>query len=74
MSYFKSTKEADQLVAYFTDIDLCFECGDRIERGVVRYDAHSDPRTLKAFFLHPACAVILGQRLISDGFPHRHSN
>jgi len=74
MSYFKSTKEADQLVAYFTDINLCFECGGRIDKGVVRYDGHSDSNTLKGIFFHPACAVLMGQRLISDGFPNRHSN
>ena len=74
MSYFKTTKEADQLVAYFTDIDLCFECGCRIEGGVVRYDGYAEPGKIKGLFLHPACAALLGQRLICDGFPKRHQN
>lgn len=74
MTYFNNTKDADQLKEYFTDIDMCFECGKKIEAGVVRYDGHSDARTLKGLFLHPACAALVGQRLISDGFAKRHSN
>ncbi|VVM39767.1 hypothetical protein PS631_00218 [Pseudomonas fluorescens] len=74
MSYFKSTQESLQLREYMTEEGLCFECGKKIEGGAVRYDGYGEPRIIKGLFFHPACAALVGQRLICDGFPNRHKN
>ena len=71
MSYFSNRSDADQLREYMTDKYLCFECGETVESGIVRYDGYSEPGRLKGLFFHPACAALMGQRLICDGFPKR---
>jgi hypothetical protein len=69
--YFKSVQEADQMNEYVTD-GCCFECGNEIAEDAVRYDGYVSSGNLRGLFLHPACAALVGQRLISDGFPRRH--
>lgn len=66
--YFKSINEADQLQEYLNDQGCCFECAHEIVDDAVRYDGYVAPERMKGVFLHPACAALVGQRLISDGF------
>lgn len=73
MSYFADVKTATTNYSSLTHIDFCFECGHSIERGVVLYDGYVEERVAKTISLHPACAALLGQRLISDGYANRRS-
>ncbi len=53
------------------DTSRCAECGDPLEGNVVRYDLYlASPNDISVWF-HPACAVVVGNRLISDGYPNR---
>lgn len=60
-------RHADPLIAE----DLCFECGKLITSASVSYDGYAMPDRLKSLYFHPACAALVGQRLICDGFPNR---
>lgn len=71
MSYHQNTKETAPSFANLTSSDVCFECGKVIPSAFVQYDGHSDAKTFKSIHLHPACAAIMGQRLIADGYPNR---
>lgn len=51
--------------------DLCFECGEQITGAAVGYDGYVMQGRLKSLYFHPACAALVGQRLICDGFPNR---
>ncbi|MFJ3486629.1 hypothetical protein ACIPL1_24970 [Pseudomonas sp. NPDC090202] len=73
MSYFSDVKSATQHYGSLTRIDFCFECGKSIEKGVVLYDGYVADRTEKTISLHPACAALLGQRLIADGYLNRRN-
>jgi hypothetical protein len=57
---------------HLTPKGLCFECGRKISSAYVRYDGHVQPGVVKSIFMHPACAAVVGQRLISDGYPNRY--
>ncbi|MDF2418462.1 hypothetical protein GWP85_13255 [Acinetobacter beijerinckii] len=53
--------------------NICFECGEEIKKGVVRYYGHYGKDSVRAIALHPSCASIVGQRLIADGYPNRNN-
>lgn len=70
MSYLNHFEYADPFES-LTPKDLCFECGKKIDSAYVRYDGYAEPGLLRSIFMHPACAAVVGQRLISDGYPNR---
>lgn len=70
--YFKSMTEADQIHENINGDGCCFGCGKEIDGDVVRYDGYATYGMIKGLFLHPACAALVGQRLVCDGFPRRH--
>lgn len=71
MAYYKDLAASIRPFAALIPEDLCFECGKPITSSGVRYDGHSGDGVLKSIFMHPNCAALVGQRLISDGFPNR---
>lgn len=71
MSYLKDVSTGLKPFSPLTTEDLCFECGELITAGAVRYDGYATPKELKCLYLHPSCAAIVGQRLITDGYPNR---
>lgn len=70
MTYFKDQDDPRPFEA-LTAEGLCFECGKQITAEAVGYDGHANPSQLKTLYFHPACAALVGQRLICDGFPSR---
>ncbi|MDF3841030.1 hypothetical protein P3W55_04830 [Pseudomonas citronellolis] len=50
---------------------VCFECGSPVAGVAVTYDGYAKGGLIKSIVLHPACAAIVGQRLICDGYPNR---
>ncbi|OTG79572.1 hypothetical protein B9T31_16925 [Acinetobacter sp. ANC 4558] len=54
------------------DENCCFGCGDEIRGAIVNYDGYTDQDRIKTLSFHPKCANAVGQRLISDGYPHRN--
>lgn len=74
MTYFADVKSATRHYESLTRTDFCFECGKSIENGVVLYDGYVGHHTAKTISLHPACAAVLGQRLIADGYLNRYKN
>jgi len=74
MTYFADVKTATPHYDSLTRIDFCFECGGSIDNGVVLYDGYVEDRSAKTISLHPACAAVLGQRLIADGYVNRYKN
>lgn len=50
---------------------VCFECGEPIAGCVIAYDGYAREGFLKSIVFHPSCATVVGQRLISDGYPNR---
>lgn len=70
MSFFKSFESPDPF-ASLAPKNLCFECGEQIEAAYVRYDGYAEPGLIKSVFMHAACAAVIGQRLITDGYPNR---
>ncbi|MNF55468.1 hypothetical protein D3C84_369310 [compost metagenome] len=71
MTFHKTLNEEALLFEPVTAADFCFECGERIIGPGVTYDGRIKPETIKSLSFHPACAALVGQRLICDGFPHR---
>ncbi|MNP49393.1 hypothetical protein D3C76_1435750 [compost metagenome] len=74
MTYFADVDDASMLYEALSKKDYCFECGKSIKKGVVMYDGYIDESTAKTISLHPACAAVLGQRLISDGYANRRNS
>nr|MBO2511374.1 hypothetical protein [Gammaproteobacteria bacterium] len=70
MSFIRNFESADPF-ASLTPKDLCVECGQKIQGGYVRYDLYSEPELIKCVFMHAACAALMGQRLIADGYLNR---
>ena len=49
-----------------------FICHEKVTGPVVYHDGSVDGHDIWVMLVfHPACANLMGQRLISDGFPHR---
>ncbi len=71
MAYHQDSKEALSPFTNLTSPDHCFECGQAMSGASVRYDGHADTETMASIHLHPACAAVMGQRLIVDGYPNR---
>ncbi|WP_223541006.1 hypothetical protein [Pseudomonas sp. BF-RE-26] len=74
MTYFSDVKAVTPHYDSLTRTDFCFECGKSIENGVVLYDGYVERHSEKTISLHPACAAVLGQRLIADGYVNRYKN
>ena len=71
MSYYKNLAGDAKPFAPLMDESVCFECGKGIEGAGVGYDGHASDGFIKSLYFHPACAAIVGQRLICDGYPNR---
>ncbi len=56
------------------DDRICFECGRKLKISAVRYDGYVEEEQIKSLLLHPACAVVVGNRLIADGYLHRQES
>lgn len=66
MSVFKKGKK------FFKPLSLiCAECGEELGDCIVSYDFNHLLDKTYSISLHPACAVTVGSRLISDGYPNR---
>lgn len=52
---------------------ICFACGKGFTGASIRYDgfASADEGGGHSIYLHTACALTVGQRLISDAWPNR---
>jgi hypothetical protein len=74
MSYYADVNTAKPHYDSLTRSDFCFECGKSIAGGVVLYDGYVEHQVVKTISLHPACAALLGQRLITDGYPNRRNS
>lgn len=66
--------ESTRPMAPVTAEDLCFECGEEIKAAAVSYDGHVAQNSMRSLYFHPACAALVGQRLICDGFPNRRKS
>lgn len=54
------------------DNRTCFVCHEKIDGAVVCHDGSVDNHDILVMLVfHPKCAILMGQRLISDGFPNR---
>lgn len=72
MSYFAEKKNA--VFPYgLSDSPVCLECNRPVDRAGVSYDGFVDRDTGRTFLFHADCAAIVGQRLITDGYPHRRT-
>lgn len=50
---------------------ICFGCGEKLNKFVVRYDGYAEPSLMKSIFMHPECASEMAQRIICDTWPNR---
>lgn len=71
MSYYRNLPADSKAFAPLTKETICFECGEEINGAGVGYDGYASDGFIKSLFFHSACAAIVGQRLICDGFPNR---
>lgn len=55
---------------------ICFACSREIAGASVRYDGFADAEEGggHSIYLHTACALEMGQRLISDAWPNRRAD
>lgn len=73
MTYEENIEESLSRFCYMQEKDnLCFECGKVISNAVVRYEGYYGKENIKSISFHPACATIVGQRLIADGYTNRN--
>lgn len=74
VSFYADINGAAPAFQPLTDKGLCFECGGKITGAAVGYDGYAVPGRIESIFFHPACAALVGQRLITDGFPNRRKD
>jgi len=70
MSFANSVSELPNKVESLEQPSRCAECGELILKAVTSYDIQSTG-PYKTIHFHPRCALIAGQRLISDSYLHR---
>jgi len=70
MSFANSVNELPNKVESLQLPIRCAECGEPILKAVTSYDIQSTG-PYKTIHFHPRCALIAGQRLISDSYLHR---
>lgn len=54
--------------------EVCFECGGKLSNSAVYYNGFANHHQQKSILLHPGCAAVMGQRLITDGYPNRRKS
>lgn len=70
MSFANSVNELPNKFEILQQPNRCVECGEPVLKAVTSYDIQVSG-AYKTIHFHPRCALIAGQRLISDSYLHR---